>query len=430
MKSLPLHERKKGTVNTRRYAFLCAGIAALAPAALGCNSNHMPAPMRVSPERRAGMAEILGADAGEFASTVDPVAPAGDLKAELDAFTSLNACVETRARLDPLVGEAIEAIGYDTFLLDACRLLEAAKARDSTLCEAIDASALRERCQATVAEVAATAELCPWAIAGRPSQGHDATCLAIASRDARLCAGVEHAPARATCEAIAMHDRTRCASLKIRSEVGRCERAADRFRAIIAPSDTAARPDEMPRVIGRLRVDSAEAPSFLDVDLTTETDIARGVVVRDQRDGAHFVVGPLTDSGLDFVAASPHVRPSLALELFQPAATAGKDPDEIRIERAELIVPGHAPLATPIAHSTLTAKLSKFTHARGAPVQFSIVGTLGDAAETLRVRAEVSTFVRDIVAGSGVTAGSRSPPTRPLDPLARRSALDGSGSAP
>jgi hypothetical protein len=101
-------------------------------------------------------------DAGDLEIKIDPPAPAGDLKAEIARFTTIDACVAERARVDPIVGDALEAIGYDTFLRDACRVVDAAKANDPARCAAIDASSLEARCRATVAEVSASPEACPW----------------------------------------------------------------------------------------------------------------------------------------------------------------------------------------------------------------------------------------------------------------------------
>jgi hypothetical protein len=65
------------------------------------------------------------ADGGESASA-DPPALAGDLGADIEGFTTVDACVAAHAGVDPLVGDALEGIGYDTLLRDACRALEAA----------------------------------------------------------------------------------------------------------------------------------------------------------------------------------------------------------------------------------------------------------------------------------------------------------------
>src|ERR1019366_1781105 len=95
----------------------------------------------------------LGLDGGSLEVRLDPPAPAGDLKAEIARFTTLDACVDGLARVDPIAGDALEAIGYDTFLRDACRVLDATKANDPGRCPAIEASSLEARCRTTVAEV-------------------------------------------------------------------------------------------------------------------------------------------------------------------------------------------------------------------------------------------------------------------------------------
>jgi hypothetical protein len=421
-----------------RAHVLVGGVLALLAACHG--DRELPEPP--VPEPPARLARIVGVDASDWEAKTDPPSPAGDLKAELDAFTSLDACVDARySRLDPLVGDALDAIGYDTFIRDACRILEAAKTQDPKRCEPIDASALRERCQATVAEIAGVADLCPWTIAGRPLLGRDAMCLAVASRDARLCAGVEPLGSRSGCEGIVTHDGSRCARLPSRPEQSACDRAVQRWRSAIPLSDDSTRPEDVPRTTGRLHIEGAGASAPLDVDLGGDPDIRRGIVVTQQRDGTRFVVGPLTDQGLDFVAPSPHVRASLALQGFRSSAAAGasaagasatsaKNPGEIRIERAELVVPGRAPMATPTAHSTLTARFSTFDPTRGSPIVFTVDGTLADAADAWRVHAEIATFVRDVVR---VTAGvSVVPPlpALPVDASDPPSALDGGGTAP
>src|SRR5580704_4803926 len=169
----------------------------LAPSLLASAGRHGPGETAGGPS----MSSLLGIDAGELEAPVDPPAPAGDLKAEIDRFTTVDACALERARLDPLVGDALEAIGYDTFLRDACRMIDAAKANDATRCAAIDASSLEARCRATVAEVAGAPDTCPWEASSRPTRGRDARCVAVASRDPRLCVAAADPLERATCEA-------------------------------------------------------------------------------------------------------------------------------------------------------------------------------------------------------------------------------------
>ncbi len=346
------------------------------------------------------IARALAIDAGELgASSVDPAAPPGDLKAELEAFTSLDGCVQQRARLDPVLGDALEAIGYDTFVRDACRVIDAAKARDAKRCDGIDVMALRSRCQATVAEIAANADECPWDIASRPAKGRDPACVAIASHDARLCVAALDPVARATCHAIAAHDAGACAKVPSLAARARCSRDSDRWRSAIPASDAATEPFE---VAGKVSVAAkTDAGAILEGDMTP--DLAGGVVLLEQRDGTRFVVGPLTGIGPGFIASSPHVDVSLALEVFAPLAKSPPSPERgrnVTLERAELLMLGRPPLATPAAHSTLKATLGKLGRARGDAVSLVVDGDLGDASFGWHMHAEVSTFVRDVVHAS------------------------------
>src|SRR4051812_28373985 len=104
-------------------------LVVLAASIAGCDNPPKPAPPpapSVAPASPSTIASVLGLDAGVFVDTSDPPAPAGDLKADLDRFVNVETCVKERANVDPLVGDGLRAIGYDTFLRDACRLLEAA----------------------------------------------------------------------------------------------------------------------------------------------------------------------------------------------------------------------------------------------------------------------------------------------------------------
>lgn len=338
----------------------------------------------------------------------DPPAPPGDLGAELDAFTTIDACVEARSRLDPLVGEAIDALGYDTLLQDACRLLDAAKAREPRRCDAIGATSLRERCQATVAELAGDADACPWETPARPRLGRDPGCVAIALRDVRLCAGATRSSAEVTCRAILTHDKARCSTLSAGSEAARCARIVDRWQAAV-PAATEDRP--APQTLGALHVEPVEpietgAAGF---DAALGPDVRRGVVVEEERDGAHVIVGSLSEAGLDFIAPSPHVGATLAFEMVAVAANSSRTKGvDARIERAKLVIPGRALVAPAAAPSTLRATLSRFEPKRGAPLDVTIEGTLSSGAGTWRLRGRLATFVRDVVRDSQQATGEPS----------------------
>jgi hypothetical protein len=413
-----------------------------------------PPPAAPTPE----LARALRIDAGEIESPVDPPAPAGDLKADIDRFTTLDACVAERAHLDPLLGDALEAIGYDTFLRDACHVVDAAKAADPGRCATIDSSALATQCRATVAQVAGLPDVCPWEAPSRPARGREAKCVALASRDIRLCAGADGLD-RATCEATLSRDERRCSRLRAVADQSRCRRDAARWADVLAnpsgggdggrsqPEGKSLTPLAPFACAGVLHVEpSGEVkPGALPLDLDLTPDLARGVVLVEARDGARLTIGPPNESGLDFIAPSPFVRASLTVDLVIPLAAparggspAARPAEEtpVRIVRAELLLPGHAPMASSgtgepgagFGHGTsagagshepaLVGKVGAgaLTYTRGGPLAFTIDGDFGAGGSRWHVHAEGTTFVRDVVRardlsgdppGLGVSQGMR-----------------------
>jgi hypothetical protein len=173
-----------------------------------------PAPTRPSddPPNLTSIAHALRVDASALTETEAPPPPSGDLAADIASFTTLDACVRQHASLDPLVADALGALGYDTFLKDVCRILEAAHTRSTAPCALIDASGLRIECSMVLAVTIHAPDDCPLRVDGAPQLGRDPTCLAAASGEARLCAG-ELRDRRVRCEAIALSDDARCAPL-------------------------------------------------------------------------------------------------------------------------------------------------------------------------------------------------------------------------
>jgi hypothetical protein len=54
-----------------------------------------------------------------------------------------------------VLADAVDALGYDTLVRDACRTLQARKAKDGDLCQPIIASSLRLRCGSQLAVTSA-----------------------------------------------------------------------------------------------------------------------------------------------------------------------------------------------------------------------------------------------------------------------------------
>jgi hypothetical protein len=356
-------------------------------ALVACDNDD--APKRAPPPAPvASLARSLGVDAGELEPSVDQPAPAGDFKAEMDAFTTLDACAQQHAAIDPLVGDAVEAIGYDTLVRDACRVLDAAKSRDARRCEAIDASTLRARCLATVAEIVGDADACPFWIASRPDLGREPACLALASHDARLCAATLEAPARVTCTAIAAHDAAPCKALPLRADQQRCARDEKRWAGAIPAADAHGGAEATPQSKATI----ADKPIPLDV--------SRGVVLVERIDGAHFVVGPMGGASPSFVVPSPHVDGTLAFEVVAPA-----DAKRTALDRVELSLPQREPVVLVGGKtSTLAVKILKLERKRGGVVQVTLDGHAGDG---LAVQASLTTFVRDVVKATAMLASPR-----------------------
>src|SRR6478672_263475 len=80
-----------------------------------------PMPPMATP---SAIAKRLGFDASTLGEIEEAPPPAGDLRDELDTYVGLDACVSRRAKIDPLFGDALLALGYDSFPRDACRFLE------------------------------------------------------------------------------------------------------------------------------------------------------------------------------------------------------------------------------------------------------------------------------------------------------------------
>ena len=375
-----------------------AGVKVAAAAlflALGACDEDAPRPKPADPPPVASVARVLGIDAGELEPSVDPPAPAGDLKAELAAFSTVDACVAQRAAGDPVVGDALEAIGYDTLIRDACRSLDAAKSRDGKRCADITASALKARCEASVAELAGQPEACPFDVPSRPELGRDAACLALATRDASLCAGTFDRAARATCEALAAHDAAPCKKLPLRADEARCARDEQRWAAVLPVADAPPRAGGAPS--GKVTL-TGDAGAF--ASDAFGLDVSRGVVVLERLDGAHVVVGSLSRAGMGFVAGSPNAPKVLAFEVVAPV-----DPKKARLVQAELDVPGHSTIDVGGSGAAgFVVHVTKLEKRRGGAVELTLEGSL---AEGVAVKAEVTTYVRDIVTASAMLGAPR-----------------------
>jgi len=279
--------------------------------------------------------------------------------------------------LDPLVGDAVDAIGYDTFLRDACRVLEAAKTKDMKKCELIDASALRARCRAVTAMVAGDADGCPLKASNKPELGRDAICVASALRSPAMCAGAQRRD-RPTCEALVTHDTKKCDAIPLDDLRAGCARDATRFRGVLTGG---AAIGSVPPAKGTLTF-SGEGKPQATADL--DFDVGSGVVVVFDGKKTRVTFGRVGEISATPRAAQPLEHTRLALAFAQ-------SPDKpVEITEAALTVPG-SPVAS-CAPCTLSLKIDKLEPKRAGAVSLVLDGSLG----TWKIHADVQTFVRDV----------------------------------
>ncbi len=333
------------------------------------------------------IASVLGLDASALAGQlVDPQKPAGDLAADVASFTTVEACMKQRtATLDPLVGDAVDAIGYDTFLRDACRVLEAAKSKDPKKCELIDASALRSRCRTVTAMVAGDVEGCPLKAPNKPELGRDATCVAAALRSSAMCEGAQKRD-RPSCEALVVHDAKKCEALALDDQRVSCARDAARFRAALLGTAAIA---NVPEPTGTLTIHGVGKPDPTQTNADLDFDVGSGVVVVVDGKKTRISFGHVESNAAPH-AAQPLEHTRFALSFTTSPGTSTDKPMEIT--EAGLIVPG----ATQSACSSdcaLTVKIGKLEAKRGGAIELTVDGALGG----YRIHADITTFTRDVV---------------------------------
>jgi hypothetical protein len=387
-----------------RRALVIASLASAILASIAaCDDDRkkIPLPPPSAAPNPSSVVDTLGIDAGVLGDGIDPPAPAGDLKAEIERFTTLDACVAERAKLDPLVGDALRAIGYDTFLRDACRQLEAAHDKKREVCDKIDSSALKKQCRSWVAMIAQVPDQCPLDLEGAPARGRVPTCLAVAGKDPRLCVAEPRTAQRATCEALVLRDDAKCDVLLAIDRPG-CKREHARWRTLLA-SPLEGLP-KLPPPRGKLVVhgsDGTADPAEPETNLAAE--YARGAVVAGSRSRTRVELGAVMDLDPLRVGGSPNRRVRVALAVvFEQSPTSAKDEPKPSLERFEIELPGEpAIVCSPGAGGTGRCELKLGTaradKTRGGEVAIALGGTVASGTRTYKIEYEGATFVRDFV---------------------------------
>jgi hypothetical protein len=339
-------------------------------------------------------------DAGVAIDRSDPVAPAGDLRLDVDSFTSLDACVAEHANLDPVVSDAVRALGYDTLVRDACRVLQALKQKSASPCSDIIASGLERRCLGLVAMAVGDADRCPWIASTDRALGRDPMCVAVATHDPRAC-GATPISERAKCEALATGQGSHCAKV-VGDERKECERELERDRHVLAPQEPDAREMKPPRgsieIQGQAGTADA-APMRADV---TEA-VAGGVVVAPTPvpvGGTRLDLTRDRDEGLRL--------PSRGTERARFVASIVVDMHgAMHVAALQLDAPKMPSVTCPSPHCELKVTIPKLDAHRGAPLAVLVDGTFATPQGTYTLHASIDSFVRDVVTRAAMYSPSR-----------------------
>lgn len=355
---------------------------------LACCDDDAPRPPSVGGGDPAALAEAIGKDAEALQLALDPPAKAGDLRADIETFADIESCARAHAALDPIVADAVDAIGYDELVHDACRVLDAAKHRDVRRCEPIVVQALRTRCVTTVAIVSEKPDACPWVRQAHAEEGRDPLCLAGASRDAALCRATDQ-PKR--CEAWILGDTAACAKLADRAVRARCARDATRYKPLF---EGAARPSNKAKQSSASLepIDASGAKSGDAIRMTHA--VAHGVVLVRSLGRWRVRIGEPGQAG-ERLGRSPGTSDvAVELELDPEAKTASVTQADVHAngDTLSFAVPRRADV-----------KSLDIDPERGKRLGVDLVFAAGRSAAERRFRLRIDTFVRDTVTGGLAT---------------------------
>lgn len=358
----------------------------------------------------------------------DPAPAGGDLAAELARFTTLEACIVSRKLDDAVLGDALLALGYDSFARDACRIIQAAKSQRREVCSQITVSSLQRHCELVVATVGNAPDACPMDILGR---SRDPSCVALASRDARLCVAVDEQE-RVRCEAMLAGDAKRCASAP-RAGRAACERDVDRWRTVLRDEAAGKAATTPLTATGRFKFEAKNgSPLRGSGEGDLSFNLRQGVVldVSVPRGGTgdsalqRLTFGSLGDNPSLYPSAEPGVR--VEIELSPPkngsssapgsgrgASTAPAKPSTdttaARVTRLDAVIPGAGIVRVPEVESDLSVQVKHLEPQRGGVVELEVDGSIGTGTRTYSVHLEVHTFVRDAVERTASAASVDAP---------------------
>ncbi len=302
-----------------------------------------------------------------------------NVETSIQSFSSVKQCANQLSEKLPVeLAEGLSDLGYAGFLHDVCVSLKAARDGDAALCDTLGVSRLRRSCQRRVAALKKEPGLCPDVGAGK---GRDPLCLAWASRDERLCA------------AAASHEVPRCrAVLQGKAKLCRDARELDRrtCAALVARYAEA--------------FDASPAPGEA-LPTTWVGDVVRQrPAARAERMSVHPAA---VERGAYLASVNCQhrlrlgdegVRSEAVVHLDIPVDTTRERPFEVPMgpggAKIRVRFPDGAEFDEAGARGAITVQALEAR--RAGAVDVSIRGTLRSRSQTVRLRAQARTFVRDL----------------------------------
>lgn len=353
------------------------------PAALRSPSPREPVAPAASSVPASVAPLLAGLEVPILDAETDPAAPAGDLAQELAAFTDVKSCAKRHRMMDPLLADAIDAIGYERLAVDACRMVEALKTREVASCSPIASSAVRRRCEEQLAMLEGNTSLCPVEELAHDYPMHLPACLAAARRDVRPCAALLGMD-RARCEGVVAHDVARCGTDE------RCARFVQQWRQLLpltpGNSPYLARMDASVRAVGDA---DAGAPAE---QISLPREAAAGAVLVSDKGHHRLLIG---DPRAFFITdETVGAGIGLALPDWPPAA------GDLRLTAAQALVTfRHRQMG--VQQLSVASVVDVHIHEIGtepnAPVRLRASALVGPQSAMRRVTFEIDTWLRDSV---------------------------------
>ena len=304
---------------------------------------------------------------------------------------ALAACVARVTRgIPPELAAALQAVEYPSIAEDGCRLDLAVAGHDPALCAHISVSTVRNACLWRTAIVTGAIDDCPASLGDR---GRDPICVALASRNAGLCAATRSFE-RVRCMAIARLDEARCNTVDplLRAP---CHRDVAALRAHLTPHSESV----LPAGTAHLRVTfdpSTDAGQVREYDLDV---LARGAYITAAR--TLYLVDPARGWPTEGASSLFDHVPIIGFTLDVPARVGYANVRDLRV-----ILPDGLDLR-PISAGSFSvgsAQLTQIGTSRGRSIAGTVTATASASGLPVRVELEFHTFIRDVVEPAVVAA--------------------------